>query len=264
MLRSRGIEHLTLLDVAPPRFVEIAADAGFDAVGLRVSPVTGDEVSWPMSPGSPMLAETAARCRDRGIGVLDVETIRLGPAPTVAAWEPVLMTASELGARHLNVFCEDPDLGRLADNFAALAAIAAPYQVRPMVEVMAYHSVRTLAAARAVTGNTGGGLLIDALHVQRCGVSLDELARLAPEEVAYIQLCDAPLQAPAERPEIEARTARRLPGAGELPLDRLLAALPDDIPVAVEAPDVRRSTETGPAAFAVLARVSLESALRQK
>ncbi len=43
MKRAIGLEHLTLLEIAPPEFVSLAAAAGFDTVGLRVSPVTHAE-----------------------------------------------------------------------------------------------------------------------------------------------------------------------------------------------------------------------------
>ncbi len=79
MRRAVGLEHLTLLDVAPPELVTLAAGAGFDAVGLRIAPVTLGEEPWPMSPGSPMLAETRRRCADAGVAVHAVEAIVIRP-----------------------------------------------------------------------------------------------------------------------------------------------------------------------------------------
>jgi sugar phosphate isomerase/epimerase len=237
MPRLLGLEHLTLLTVAPPEFVSLAAGAGFGAVGLRIAPATDDraaEPAWPMAPGSRMLAETAGRCASTGVRVLDVEAIRLGPDENTDH-EPILHAAAELGARYVNALCDDPDLARLADSFADLTAEAKPYGIRPVVEFMAYRPVRTLAQAVAVAEHSGGGLLIDALHVQRCGVSLAGLATLDPALIAYLQLCDAPLATPPDQLR-EARAARLLPGRGELPLRELVAALPPDIPVALETP----------------------------
>ena len=253
-----GLEHLTLLNVPPPDLVTIAARAGFDAVGLRISPATDDERPWPMAPGSAMLAETALRCADTGITVLDAEAVRLGPARTDFA--PFLDAAAQLGARYVNAICEEEDLSRLTDEFARLAADARPYGIRPVVEFMAYRSVRTLADATAVAAKSGGGILIDALHVQRCGVSLDALRCVDPGLVSYVQLCDAPLAAPADQVR-EARSARLLPGEGELPIAELLAALPGDVPVAVEAPQA--GAAAAPASFAARARRALESVLTQ-
>jgi sugar phosphate isomerase/epimerase len=257
--RVTGLEHLTLLGVPPPDLVTAAADAGFGAVGLRVSPATDDERPWPMSPGSPLLAETALRCADLGITVLDVEAIRLGRRP--APFTPVLETAAALGAGFVNAICEERDLGRLADEFGRLVQAARPYGIRPVVEFMAYRSVRTLDDATAVVaGSGGGGILIDALHVQRCGVGLDALRELEPALVTYVQLCDAAAAAPAD--EIaEARSGRLLPGDGELPLRELLDALPAGIPVAVEAP---QQGAGDPAAFARRARRALESVMSQE
>jgi sugar phosphate isomerase/epimerase len=260
MARLIGLEHLTLLDLAPPEFVSVAASAGFGAVGLRIAPATPGEEPWPMSPGSPMLAETVRRCAGAGITVLDVEAIRLGPRP--AAYEPFLEAAAALGARYLNAVCEDPDLERLGDHFASLVEQAEPYGVRPVIEFMAYRSVRTLAGAVSIAGRSGGGgILVDALHVRRCGVDLGQLAAVDPALIAYLQLCDAPL-APPPDPVAEGRAGRLLPGEGELPLAGLLAAVPGRVPVAAEVPHVKGPA--GPAEFAVRARRALELVLAKE
>ncbi|HLI41082.1 MAG TPA: TIM barrel protein [Streptosporangiaceae bacterium] len=258
MPRQTGLEHLTLLGVAPPALVAAAAGAGFDAVGLRIAPVTNGERPWPMSPGSPMLAETTRRCADTGVSVLDVEAVRL--APQAPDYGPVLEAAAELGALFVNAICEDPEPSRRSDRFAELAEAAGPYGIRPVIEFMAYRSVRTLADAVAIAAPAGGGILVDALHVQRCGVSMTALAGVDPALIGYVQLCDAPLAAPDD--EIaEARSGRLLPGEGSLPLRDLLRALPDGIPVAVEAP--RAGAPDSPPQFAARARRALDSVLAQ-
>ena len=87
-------------------------------------------------------------------------------------------------------------------------------------------------------GSEGGGILIDALHVQRCGTDWGSWRAVDPGLLSYLQLCDAPLVPAACRrccgrpgcgdrdAVLEARAARLLPGEGELPLSELLAALP--------------------------------------
>jgi len=257
--RETGLEHLTLLGESPPDLVTIAAAAGFGAVGLRVSPANDGERPWPMSPGSPMLAETLRRCAGTGIAVLDVEAVRLGPVP--ADYRPVLEAAALLGARYVNAICEDQERGRLSDAFAVLTEAAAPYGIRPLVEFMAYRPVRTLEDAVAIAAASGGGgILIDALHVQRCGVSLASLSGADRSLFGYVQVCDAPLAAPADQVR-EARAGRLLPGEGALPLPALLAALPDGLPVAVEAPAA--SAATTPARYAARARAALNWVLHQ-
>jgi sugar phosphate isomerase/epimerase len=260
--RVLALDHLTLLDVAPPDFAVLAAEAGFDAVGLRIAPATAAESRWPMSPGSPMLEETVRRCRDGGVTVLGTEAIRLTAESDVAAAEPVLETAARLNARYVNAIGDDPDLERLSDRFGRLTAMAAPYGIRAVIEFMAYKTVRTLDDALAVAARSGGGgVLLDALHVQRCGADIGQIARMEPGLLGYLQLCDAPLHQPPGDAATEARTGRLLPGDGELPLTALLSAVPPGTPVAIEAPSLSLRGELTPAQFAVRARRSLDRVL---
>jgi sugar phosphate isomerase/epimerase len=279
MERPTGLDHLTMLDISPPEFVSLAALAGFTTVGLRIAPVTPGEEAWPVFPGSPMLECTQRRCADTGVAVLAVEAIAVGPRADLGGCEPVIEAAAALGARYLNVICDDPDTGRFADRFAALAEMGRPYQVHPVIEFCAYRPVRTLAGAIAIARHSAGGaVLLDTLHIQRCGVTTGELAGLAPGLLSYLQVCDAPLRQPhglrvaAPMPRgqradagddavLEARAGRLLPGEGELPLAELIGALPASLPVSVEAPSLATRSESTPAEFAARARRALDALL---
>ncbi len=169
-----------------------------------------------------MLADTVRRLDDTGLRVLGAEAIRLDG--TRGGWEPVLAAAAELGARYLNAISEDGDLTRLADRFAELTQLALPYRVRPVIEFMSYKPVHTLRAALDIAAlSAGGRVLVDSLHVQRCGVSLAELAAADPALLSYVQLCDAPGEPPtglappahcpaASRPPAVTWPWRRAPG----------------------------------------------------
>jgi sugar phosphate isomerase/epimerase len=260
--RVLALDHLTLLDVAPPDFVALAAGAGFDAVGLRISPATAAESPWPMAPGSRMLAETVRRCQDSGVTVLDTETILLNADADLAASEPILETAASLNARYINAIGDDPDLHRLSDRFGQLVAMAAPYGIRAVIEFMAYKTVRTLDGALAIAARSdGGGILLDALHIQRCGTEIGQIERVDPRLLGYLQLCDAPLEPAGGDAAAEARTDRLLPGEGALPLTGLLSAVPAATPVAIEAPRLSLRGELTPAQFAARARRSLDQVL---
>ncbi|MBV9448891.1 MAG: sugar phosphate isomerase/epimerase [Streptosporangiaceae bacterium] len=259
MTRTVGLDHLTLLNLSPPELVTVAADAGFATVGVRISPVTQTEPVWPMAPGSAMLTETRRRLAGSGVAVLDAEAVHLAGDP--AECEPVIETAAALGARYLTVLCDEPDLDRFADRFAAVTRLAVSYQVRPVVEFMAFRPLRTMEDAVAIVKRSGGGgLLLDTLHVQRCGVAPADLAELDPALLSYLQICDAPAR-PDTDLAAEARTGRLLPGEGELPLPDILAALPGTLPVSVEAPSGKDGGD--PAGFARRARGAVARVLLQ-
>ncbi len=67
--RPLGLAQLSLVNTAPPELVGVAAQAGFDFIGVRVRPVTPTERPYNLQPGSPMLRETLSRMHDTGITV---------------------------------------------------------------------------------------------------------------------------------------------------------------------------------------------------
>jgi sugar phosphate isomerase/epimerase len=217
-----------------------------------------------------MLAETRLRCADSGVSVHAVEAIALGPGSVLAGQERVVETAAALGARYLNVICDDTDTGRFTELLAVLVVTARAAGIRPVIEFTAYRPIRCLADAVAIATRTGGGILLDTLHIQRCGASAAEIAAVDPALLTYLQICDAPrqqphgLRVPAAMPRgqhaadddrvLEARTMRLLPGEGELPLEVLLAALPGDMLVSVEAPSAAALSAASPDEYAARAR----------
>lgn len=241
---SLGVDHLTALDLPPEEFVRAAGAAGFESVSLRTIHVTGGEPSWA---GPPI--DTAAVLRamaDSGVRVHAVEAIAITPslAHGLDALRPLLQQGAELAAGFVYSFSDDPDAGRCADTFARLAEVVDEAGMRLLLEPMPYRSVATLAqAAGIVAGVAGTGLIVDALHTSRGGTTPADLAGLDPDLLAVLQLCDAPTVPPgAPSPSgldpllHEARFDRRLPGAGELPLEEFVAAMPSGALVTVEAP----------------------------
>jgi sugar phosphate isomerase/epimerase len=271
-----GIDHLTMLDVSPPELVTIAREAGFDSVSPRVSTSAPGEEPWPMTPGSPMLQETVRRLDDTGIRVLAIEVVRIGPDTRREDYERTLETGARLRARYMTVNCDDPDVERACETFAALTAEAIPYGLRPVIEPIVYTQVSNLDEAIYIAERSGGGgILLDTLHFQRYGGRLEQLRSVNPQLLSYVQLCDAPLAPPSGLPrplklprgqstdgndlQLESRAMRLLPGDGELPLAEFLAALPEGIPVSVEAPVLSLWETLTPVEYARRAREAVES-----
>jgi len=262
----RSLAHLTLIDIPPPELVDIAASAGFDAVGLRISPAGPGDEPYPMAPDSPLLRATRRRMESTGVGVLDVEVARLETGTDPASFAPVLESAAELGARYLLVNVYGEDGARATTQFDELCDLAASVAVRPVLEFMPYSAVRCLGDAVRLAGKTAGGILIDALHLYRSGGSPADLASLDPGRVPYVQLCDGPRSAPARgvRGLVDESRHRRLPpGQGELDLHGILAALDQpDVEISVEAPSDALRARYGARGLARLLCESLEGLLQ--
>lgn len=239
MAFTLSLAHLSLIELAPPALVEAAADAGFTHVGMRLAPALANEAQHPMLGGAPMMAETLARMRDRGVAVHDVEIVGLAGDTAVAQFEPLLAAAAQLGARHLLVAGNSAEEGPLAERFAELCELGRPYGVRMGLEFMPWRGVATLASAlRVVEAAGAGGVIVDAIHLDRSGGTAADIARVPRERWSFFQVCDAPAPRPTSQEELlfQARQARLPPGRGGLDLAAMVRALPADSAISIEIP----------------------------
>ncbi|MDR5882673.1 sugar phosphate isomerase/epimerase [Caballeronia sp. LZ032] len=239
--RKLSLSALTVLELTPPQMVECAARAGYDFVGLRLLPATDTEVRHEIVGATRLKRETLAALRDTGIGVLDAEILRLKPDTDVAAYEPMLATAAELGARYVLVAGNDPDEARTAARLAALCDLAQPYGLSPSLEPMPWTDAKDIVqGARIVraAGRANTGLIVDPIHFDRAGSSTVALADLPREWFGYLQFCDAPAERPTDLDTLlyQARAERMIPGEGGLDLTGMLRALPENLPLSIETP----------------------------
>lgn len=272
-----GIDHLSLLDAAPPEFVRLAAGAGFSSVGLRVRPIDQQEQRWPMDIGSPMLNETLKLLKDTGLTVGQVESVFLDEHLDVESLHRDMEIGAALKAPFLLVVGMDSDLDRLSDRFARIDELAGQYGLKGMIEPMSYRPVRTVQIALDVVSRSAtGGIVTDALHFFRAGnvpVDLDVIPR---ERLHMAQLCDAgadpalvPRDIKAGRGQNEdvsdlqweARVGRLFPGDGTLDLATYVEHLPADLPISLEAPDQKLLSEVGSEEFFSRAAASMRKEL---
>lgn len=241
-MRLLSLAPLTVLELSPPDMVSCAARAGYSHLGLRLHPVMPNlDVSHPIIGDTPMVREVRGRLADTGLKVLDVEFIPIMPDTRVADHVPMLETAAQLGATQVLAGGIDADPRRLATHFGELCDAAAPFGLTVNLEPIPLFEVRTLAqAARilATVDKANSGVVIDALHWDRSGDTVEDIARIPTKWLHYMQLCDAPGLRPTDRAELQfqARFERRIPGTGKLNLSGLLRALPRDLPIALEVP----------------------------
>jgi sugar phosphate isomerase/epimerase len=242
--RTISLAHLTVLDTTPPELVSVAAAAGFRTIGIRLTatPSVGIPPYDILSDG-PLLRETVRRLADTGVSVLDTEFLRFEPEHPVGIPEGFLEVSARLGARNVLVMSAEPEEARTLERFCELCDRAATYGLDVCLEFAIYTGVRTLAQAAHVVAQSkrsNASVLVDALHFSRSGGIPAHIAQVDPALFRYAQICDASpdMPGPGDTPALvrEARTGRLLPGEGVLPLAELVAALPDTVPLAVEAP----------------------------
>jgi sugar phosphate isomerase/epimerase len=212
----------SMLDVPADILVDVAADAGFDGVGLRLS----------AEHGSGDLRALRARAERYGIVVHDTEVHRIDTGATDPG---VLIERSvAVGASALLVVSDLADRARTRDALGHLTDRCHRAGLEVALEYMAWTTPSTPADAVAMAREVGCVLVVDVLHHVRVGAGRTELDEVVDRGVlGWVQLCDAPASATGDLVH-EARHGRLPPGHGALPLVELLASVPTGTPISVE------------------------------
>ncbi len=235
-----SLAHLSLIAFSPEQLVRAAGEAGFDLVDLRLAPATPTDQVYAGDALKALCLSLPPILRDAGLGVWDVEIIRLNERTRAEDYLPLMETAARLGARRMKLVCDSADHARIAEVMGRLCDLAAPFGLVMDLEYMIFSGVRSLGAALDLVARVGRPnlkVLVDALHWVRAGDGA-RLTSAEPGRLGYVQLCDGPLRGPTERDALiqEARNHRLAPGEGEFPLDDLLAAMPGAPVASVEVP----------------------------
>jgi len=75
--------------------------------------------------GQALMRETKQRLADTGVGVFDIEFVKITPEIDIQSHKPFLEAGAELSAKHVVVAPYDPDLSRMADRIAEFCDLAA-------------------------------------------------------------------------------------------------------------------------------------------
>ncbi len=233
---------LTLIGASPAEVITAAAAAEFSSVSIRV---TGRKLADPFPPvvGNPAaVRELRQRLADGGLRLSNTSTYHLSPDVRLTDLLPVIETTAELRADTMVVTCLDPDEARWVDFAAAYCEAAAAAKLQLALEFVPYSEARTVEQANRLVSRVGAqnfGLLVDSLHLDRSGGTPASLGAVDPGRIFFAQLCDARRQRPARADlATEARTGRLYPGDGALPLHEFLDALPADIEIECETPQM--------------------------
>ena len=214
--------------------IQACTRAGITSIGLSIGQVLAC-IERGLTPN-----DVAARLNDAGIGIAELEFVRLCGTTYDSTLNELLeqlipcLTPQRV---HVGAFGGTPDL--IESEFSALCA-RHPRTIVAL-EFMPYSHVPDLTAAHRIVARAGhpnARIVLDAAHFFRSGGNTDELRNDdVAASIACLQLCDLVERGPGFSTSHEARHLRLLPGAGELPLTDLLEALHGTgrtIPVSVE------------------------------
>lgn len=250
MTRIYSLAYLSSHRCTPAQAIQVAAQTGYSFVGLRL---------WPNAAGAPQqqllgqpeaLRETLATQRDTGVGVFDLEIIRIGEQFDPHTWDALYDAGAALKAKAILVAGDDSNEARLTDHYAHLCEVMKPFGMTADLEFMPWTAVKDAKSALRIVQNAGSpdnaGILVDALHFGRSTTTLDDVRAIPHTLLHYAQICDAVagLNFSTEDMIHTARCERLLPGDGTIDVQGLFEALPVDLPVSVEVVNFGREAHT--------------------
>ena len=258
MVPKYALAQLTALEANPVELIRLAARCGYDHVGARLLPVAPGGVAYPLMDNPKMLRETQAATADTGVTFFDMELIRLNADFDPQNYLAFFEVGALLGAKAVLVAGDDPERQRLIDHYGQLCDAMAPFGLTADLEFMPWTAVPDLQAALEVVSQAdrpNAGILVDALHFDRSGSRLEQLRDIPRQWLHYAQICDGPAHKPGSDEGLihAARCDRWLPGEGGIDLAAIWQALPADLPVSVEIPNVAGVAQMGVDAWALTA-----------
>lgn len=218
-----------MIEIPPADVVSAAAAAGWPACGIWFDPEVWTDAGE---------REIKRRLDDTGVIALDIEPIIVGPGANPT--ERLVEAAVALGARNILFTSRVDDWAMTVEWYAKACdlAFAADPAIRVVYEFLPIFPIGTLPDAKKIVDEVArpnSGILIDNLHLRTSGAVPADVAAYDLALFPYVQIADAPLEAPegfAARLD-EAINGRLWPPDGGLPVDELMAVVPD-VPISYE------------------------------
>ena len=223
--------HLTALNLPPEKLAVAAHAAGYDAIGIRINPISKGSVSYPYKAGSKEIRAFKSLLADLGMRVNGVDGFALNSNTDPTQFAGIFEACGELGIKSLCICGDAPDKPKFAAMFAKMCEMAKPYGFRIDLEFMAWRTIGTLEQAYELVKMAGcdnGTIAVDSLHLYRSGGTAADLDKIPARFLGDIHLCDAVKNPPID-PKLIAQVR-----AGKAKLDSTFGV---EVPVSGLAPE---------------------------
>jgi sugar phosphate isomerase/epimerase len=219
----------TLGETPPLEYIEIAARAGYDGIGLRLYPSPG-MTFFPVVGDSDLERRVRQAISDAGVQVYELFTCYLQPETDFEAMKRAHEYGASLGASYALVIGDDPEWGRMAESYGRLCDNAAQFGLKCVLEApVNRRALKTLELNLRLIEDAGRenvGLSVDPAQYTRSGGTAAMLKAVDPKLLPYAQINDTA--------GLNTGDPLCMPGEGVVPLGELLDALPQGIMLGLE------------------------------
>lgn len=258
MKRKFSLAYLTVPKIEPVEQIRIARLCGYDSVSLRTIPMhLPDEPEFLLHRDAELFKKVQNALREYDMPLMDIELARVRPDLDIGEYEPAFEAAAKLGASDVLGSVWTRDRSYYVDKVGKIAEMAGKYGLNYNVEPLPWAGVRNIQECITLVDMIGADNLFimpDTLHIGRAGVTAEELARTDRKYFRFIHLADGPA-GPDGDPVLDnirdeamiytAREGRLYPGEGVMDIAGFLGALPRELPISIELPNLKRLNELG-------------------
>ena len=243
MSKFFSLAYLTLPNTHPVDQIEIAAQCGYEGVGLRtISQHLPGEPDYALANGR-MFQMVRAALERTGVRLMDIELARVADGVDVMSYKKEFALGAELGAKYAiaSVWSADRDFSRV--QFEKMCDLADKYGMKLNLEFVPFSNIPGLTEALAwmdLMDRPNVQVLVDTLHAHRVKVTPEQLREVAAERFGFVHLCDGPaFIPPVDHPDMVgvARGGRLYVGEGGIDLAGMLKNIPDPPYYSIELPN---------------------------
>ena len=172
MSKFFSLAYLTLPNTHPVDQIEIAAQCGYEGVGLRtISQHLPGEPDYALANGR-MFQMVRAALERTGVRLMDIELARVADGVDVMSYEKEFALGAELGAKYAiaSVWSADRDFSRV--QFEKMCDLADKYGMKLNLEFVPFSNIPGLTEALAwmdLMDRPNVQVLVDTLHAHREG-----------------------------------------------------------------------------------------------
>ena len=263
MSRKFSLAYLTIPGTDPVTQIKIAKEAGYDSVSLRTIPMHLPGEPEFLPDRDPALFDAIKKAlKEYDMPLMDIELARVRPDLNIDEYRPAFETAAKLGATDVLGSIWTRDRAWYTDTAGKVADMAKEFGLCYNIEFLPWAGVRNLQEDITLIDDIGRDnayIMVDTLHAGRAGVTASELARTPARYFRFIHLCDGPAGKDGD-PVLDnikdelmlttAREARYYPGEGVMDIAGMVKAMPKNLPLSIELPNLKEIKERGVAGHA--------------
>jgi len=222
----------SLASTAPLEYIDAAVRAGYDGIGIRLFRSPGITYAfYPVAGDAALTKEVKSAISAAGMPVYDILSFYMQPETDIDSMLPPLELGAEIGGKYALVIGDDPDWGRMVENFGRFCDAAGRFGLTASIEApVSQRVVNKLDMALGLireSGRQNAVVCLDPYHFYRTGHTPADLKGQDQHLFPYTQIDDG---GDDEKPP----AGRCGPGEGSVPLYEMFDLLSADLPLSLE------------------------------